>query len=120
MSFCQRCDKVCEPEKEMKEIFERVKNSAYEIVEKKSATYYAIAYGLTTIVQAVVRDQHSILPVSVYIDDFYGQKDFCFSLPVLLGRQGIKRILDIPLAENEVENLKKSAGILKSYIKDFV
>lgn len=120
MGFCQKCEEICEPEKEMNQIFEKVKNSAYEIIEKKSATYYAIAYGLTMIVQAIMRDQYSILPVSVYIDDFYGQKDFCFSLPVLLGRQGVKRILDIPLADNEVDDLKKSAGILKSYIKDFV
>jgi L-lactate dehydrogenase len=120
MAFCQKCEKVCEPKKEMNQIFKKVKNSAYEIIEKKSATYYAIAYGLTTIVQAVTRDQDSILPVSVYIDDFYGIKNFCFSLPALINRGGIKRILNIPLSEGEVGDLKHSAGILKSYIEDFV
>jgi len=118
--FCERCESVCQPEKEMRQIFEKVKNSAYEIIEKKSATYYAIAYGLMTIVQAVIRNQNTVLPVSVFIEDFYGEKDFCFSLPALIGRSGVKRILDIPLEKDEINKLKHSAGVLKSHTAEFI
>ncbi len=120
MDFCQKCEKVCKPKIEMEQIFKKVKNSAYEIIEKKSATYYAIAYGLTMIVESILRDQNTILPVSVHIDDFYGEKDLCFSLPALIGRQGVRRIVDTPLDENEIKDLKHSASVLKSYIKDFL
>ena len=105
-------------EQSMNEIFRGVKNSAYEIIERKGATYYGIAMAVKRICTALVKDEHSILPVSSYIDGEYGLKDICISIPSIVCMEGIDKVLEIPLSKREEENLIESYNGLKKVIKN--
>lgn len=105
-------------EESMNKILSKVKNSAYEIIESKGATYYGIAMAVKRICTSIVKNEHSILPVSSYIDGEYGLKDICLSLPSIVGLQGIDKILEIPLNDVEKENLISSYKELKNIIKN--
>ena len=93
-----------------------VKNSAYRIIEAKGATYYAIAESILRICRALVRDENTIMPVSVLANGEYGIKDVCIGLPSIIGYGGVKRVLEIPLDRTERALLKKSADALKEVI----
>ena len=100
------------------QIYKNVKNSAYEIIEAKGATYYAIAMAVKRIATAIVRDENTILPVSTLLSGQYGLNDICLGLPCVVGKDGIKHILEIPLDENELERLTQSAEKLSSIIDE--
>ena len=102
----------------MREIAQTVKNSAYEIIEKKKATYYGIAMAVRRICEAIVRDEKSILPVSVMLDDFYGLKDVVLSMPTILGANGAEGQMPITLNEAEQKQLRESANVLKEVIEN--
>lgn len=104
-------------EESMNEIFSGVKNSAYEIIERKGATYYGIAMAVKRICTALVKDEHSILPVSSYIDGEYGLNDICISIPSIVCMKGIDKVLEIPLSKREEENLFNSASKLKDVLE---
>ncbi len=104
-------------EQAMNEIFSGVKNSAYEIIERKGATYYGIAMAVKRICTALVKDEHSILPVSSYIDGEYGLNDICISIPSIVCMEGIDKVLEIPLSKREDENLFNSASKLKDVLE---
>ncbi|MGN8913396.1 L-lactate dehydrogenase [Anaerofustis butyriciformans] len=104
-------------EQSMNEIFSGVKNSAYEIIERKGATYYGIAMAVKGICTALVKDEHSILPVSSYIDGEYGLNDICISIPSIVCMKGIDKVLEIPLSKREKENLFNSASKLKDVLE---
>jgi L-lactate dehydrogenase len=65
------------------------------------------------IVEAILRDQSTVLPVSSVIEDYYGINDVCLSLPAVIAGRGVERMLRLPLAPQEIEDLRRSAGILK-------
>ena len=96
------------------DIREQVVNSAYRIIEGKGATYYGIAKAVTRIVECIVKDQHSILPVSVLVDGHYGLHGIYMSLPVILGKNGVEQILDFDLNEEERNHLANAAEHLKN------
>lgn len=98
------------------EIYSNTKNAAYQIISKKGATFYAIALSLARICEAILGDQKSILPVSVYLEDYKGINDICLGIPSIVGRNGVEEILDIPLNVEEEEKLRVSAKQLKSFI----
>ncbi|MBQ6906969.1 MAG: L-lactate dehydrogenase [Clostridia bacterium] len=100
----------------MKELADGVKNSAYEIIEKKSATYYGIAMSVKRICEAIVRDEKSILPVSSVHHGNYGIDDVALSMPVIVGKNGIESYVPINLNDQETADLKKSAETLKGVI----
>ena len=100
-------------EASMEKIFNSVKNSAYEIIAKKNATYYGIAMSVKRICEAIVRDEKSILPVSGMIHGMYGVEDVVLSMPAIVGKNGIERQVPISLDEDEQKQLQKSAQILK-------
>ena len=97
----------------MHDIAESVRNSAYEIIEKKNATYYGIAMSLTRICRSIIMNEHSILPVSSYIEDQYGVKDLCLSLPAIVGKDGVETLAPIELSAEEQGKLAESAKVLK-------
>jgi L-lactate dehydrogenase len=97
-------------------IFQKVKNAAYEIIERKGRTYYAIGLGLTRIVESILRNENAILTVSSLIRDYYGISGVCLSVPSIINREGIAGILRLPLEESEVKALHKSAEVLKKAI----
>lgn len=96
----------------MDEIDEDVKKSAYRIIEKKGSTYYGIAVAVLRIMEAIVRDEHSVLPVSSFVSNQYGIQNLCIGLPSIVGRTGVKEIIDIPLNATEQQQLQKSADTL--------
>jgi len=110
--YCKNVD-MCLGEPSRKEIFDNVKNAAYHIINRKGATYYAVALAVRRIVEAIVRNENSILTVSSLIEGQYGINDICISLPTLVNRQGIVNILDIPISNEELALLTKSASTLK-------
>jgi L-lactate dehydrogenase len=97
-------------------IFGETRDAAYQIIQKKGATYYAVSSGLLRIVEAILRNQDTVLSVSTYIDDIYDIKDVYLSLPCVIGRNGIKRIMQLNLDEEETLGLRKSANILSEII----
>lgn len=101
---------------DQEEIYGNTKNAAYQIITKKGATFYAIALSLARICEAILGDQKSILPVSVYLEDYKGINDVCLGIPSIVGRNGVEEILDIPLNVEEEEKLRVSAKQLKSFI----
>lgn len=100
------------------DIYEEVKNSAYEIIERKGATYYAIAVAVERIAQAIVRDEHSILTVSSLIKGQYGIEGVCLGMPAIVGEKGVERLIEIPLNEEEQKKLKESADTLASVLAE--
>lgn len=90
-----------------------VKNSAYDIIAKKRATYYGIAMSVKRICEAIVRDEKSILPVSGIMHGMYGIEDVVLSMPAVVGKDGIETQVPISLNEEEQEKLRESADILK-------
>lgn len=105
-----------EHEKAMKEIAESVKNSAYEIIEKKGATYYGIAMSVRRICEAIVRDEKTILPISSLQHDNHGISDVAMSMPAIVGKNGVEGTVPINLNEEEEKFLKASADTLKKVI----
>ncbi len=98
------------------EIAEKVKNSAYEIIERKRATYYGVAMAVRRILEAIVRDEKSILPVSSVMSGEYGIEGVALSMPSIVGRDGVECRIPITLSASEQEALMASADLLKSYI----
>ncbi|MDP9370858.1 MAG: L-lactate dehydrogenase [Chloroflexota bacterium] len=97
----------------MDRIFEQTRDAAPRIVERKGATYYAVAAGLLRIVEAILRDQHTVLSVSSLIEDYHGIGDIAFSLPSVVGREGVERVLRLDLDDGELDALRRSADVLK-------
>lgn len=110
--ICENCGKY----EDLYGIYDYVKNSAYEIIRGKGATYYAIAQATLRIVTSIIKDQNTILPVSTLVDGHYGLEDLCISVPAVVGRKGINHVLDIPLNEDENRRLQASAKALKDVI----
>lgn len=106
-------------EKAMKEIAEEVKNSAYEIIKRKHATYYGVAMAVKRICEVIVRDEKSILPVSTVMHGEHGISDVVLSMPCIVGKDGIETKVPIELSEDEKENLRKSADVLKNIVSSF-
>lgn len=115
--YCPVCDGHCDYKKELGEIFEQVKNAGYKIIEAKGATYYAIGLALVRIVESILRDENSVLPISTLINDYYGINDVCLSIPSVISRNGVERVLRFELSELEQEQLRHSAKTLKEIIR---
>ncbi len=101
------------PDMDKQEIAEKVKNSAYDIIAKKDATYYGIAMSVRRICECMIRDEKSILPISTSMHGDFGIEDVCLSMPTILSAEGMKTHIPIKLNETERENLKQSADTLK-------
>ncbi len=115
--YCRTNEMGC-TNQDLNEIFTQTRDAAYHIIERKGATYYAIGTGLERIIEAVLRDQSTVLSVSSLIDNYYALDDVCFSLPSVIDRGGIERVLRLKLNEDEIIGLQKSAEILKTTIKN--
>lgn len=109
--FCEMRGHFAHEESEER-IYEEVKNSAYEIIEKKQATYYGIAMAVKRICECIVRNEQSVLPVSSMMHGIYGMEEIVLSMPAIVGKDGVEDVLPIMLDEEEQEQLKKSAAML--------
>ncbi|NPV56612.1 MAG: L-lactate dehydrogenase [Anaerolineae bacterium] len=114
--FCAVNGFHCQDE-QLNTIFEQTRSAAYHIIERKGATFYAIGTGLVRIVEAIIRDQGTVLSVSSRLKDYYGIDDLYLSMPCVIDRSGIKRTIRLDLAENEILGLQNSAEILHSQLE---
>lgn len=113
--FC--CRENCDLGPEIRaHIFEQTRNAAYEIIQRKGATYYAVAVGLVRIVKSILHNQHTVLAVSSLAPDCYDIGNVYLSLPAVVGRAGVERVLHLPLNEQETKALHKSATVLRGVL----
>lgn len=98
-------------------IFDSVKQAGAETIKRKGATYYAVATAVKRIIESIVRDEHSVLTVSTLIDGMYGFGDVALSLPAVVGANGRKSFLELPLVEDEIKQLQFSAQTLSENLK---
>lgn len=115
--YCAHCGYKSH-ENNRKMLADDVKNSAYEIIKRKGATYYGIAASTTRICESIVRDEHSIMPVSTLVKGQYGLDDVYISVPSLVGSGGVEDIIEIKLSQAEHDALRDSAATLKAAIAD--
>jgi L-lactate dehydrogenase len=113
--YCEAHDIKCD-QADLDEIFRQTRDAAYEIIQRKGATYYAVAAGLMRIVEAILRDQSTVLSVSSLVEGQFGLSDVCLSLPTVVSHRGIERVLQLILSEDERVLLEKSASVLKTTI----
>jgi L-lactate dehydrogenase len=103
-------------EKDKKIIEQSVKDSAYHIIDYKGATYYAVGMALVRITLTILRNERSILSVSICLDGEYGLNDVCLGVPCVVSAQGVEEIIEKKLPENEQKSLEQSAEVLKESI----
>ncbi|MFB1021885.1 MAG: L-lactate dehydrogenase [Vicingaceae bacterium] len=103
--------------KDLEEIHTSVKNAAYEIIKRKKATYYGIGMTLVSITSAIVNDENSIIPISVYNGGAYDiVKDLYIGLPAVLNAEGVHHVVKLKLNDIEQEQLDHSANLLKGIL----
>ncbi|MFW5837020.1 MAG: L-lactate dehydrogenase [Desulfovibrionaceae bacterium] len=110
--YCPVCGRGCDV-KAKQRIFEDVRDAAYHVIEKKGETSYAIGLAMTSIVETVLKNQHSVHTVSTLMEGEYGIKDVCLSLPCVLGRGGVQKVISTSLAGEEKKALQHSASVLR-------
>ena len=101
-------------------LYREVRDSAYQIIQRKGATYYGIAMAVGRIAEAIVKDERAVLPVSAVLDGQYGMNGLALSLPSVVGRKGLQEILEMPLSGEEraaltasAEQMREAIGTLK-------
>ena len=114
--FC-KAQGISDDRQAMENIFLQTRDAAYHIIERKGATYYAVAAGLMRITEAILRDQSTVLSISSLINNYHGVSDVCFSLPTVVDRGGVEQVIHLELDKNEVEKLRHSAELLKTTTK---
>jgi L-lactate dehydrogenase len=103
--------------KKMERIFEQTKNAAYEIIKRKGATHFAIGLVVAELAEIILKDQHTVIPLSVCPHGLYGIDHVCFGLPAKLGRAGIEGIIPLKLSASEIKKLRASAKTLKAMLR---
>ena len=103
-------------EEAMVNLFFSVRDAAYDIIEKKGATFYGIAVSLARITQAILDNENAVLPLSVYVDGEYGLDDIYIGSPAIINAQGIKQVIEIPLTDGEQDRMTASASQLKEIL----
>jgi L-lactate dehydrogenase len=100
-------------------IFIDVRDAAYQIIEKKGATYYGIAMGLVRITRAILHNENAILTVSAYLDGQYGEKNVYIGVPAIINRSGIREVMELKLNETEQQQFHHSITVLKDILAPY-
>ena len=108
---------IDDPESMLASLAREVTHAAYDIIERKGTTCYGIAMAVRRIAEAIIRDEHAVLPVSTLARGAYGIEGVCLGLPAVVGRSGVSRVLDLPLSRDETERLLASAHKLKTLME---
>jgi L-lactate dehydrogenase len=111
--YCPMC-RVQYSLKHFNDLFLKVRNAGYEIIQKKGHTNYAVALGLARVVESIIRDENAVLTVSCLQENYHGVSDVCVSVPAVLNRSGIKSVVELPLDQKEMEDFRKSATVVKN------
>lgn len=97
-------------------IAEKVKNAAYEIIDRKKATYYGIGMSTTRIVKAVLNNEQAVLPVSAYLSNQYSQKDIFTGVPSVVDENGVREIIELAITDEEQESFNRSVSELQAVL----
>ncbi|QGN07020.1 L-lactate dehydrogenase [Halorhabdus sp. CBA1104] len=111
--YCPVCEMDCGLQ-QREQVAEEVRGAAYEIIDRKGATYYAIALAATDIIESIVRDENSIHTVSTLMDGHQGLEDVYLSMPAVLNRGGVRHVVDLDLDDHEREQFVESGEMLRS------
>lgn len=103
--------------KDLDDMYNAVKRAAYDIIDKKGATYYAIALAVDRIAECIAGEENSVLTVSSVFDGEYGIRDVALSVPTQISGYGVEKILEVPFSEDEMEGLRNSARTLRENLQ---
>ncbi len=103
--------------KDLDKIYTGVQQAAYEIIDKKKATYYGIGIALTRLIKAILGDENSIMPVSTFLNGEYSHKGIFIGVPAIINRKGVREVLELELQKEEQEKFDASCNILQDNIK---
>ncbi|QDP42201.1 L-lactate dehydrogenase [Radiobacillus deserti] len=98
---------------DMVHIFENVRDAAYQIIQRKGATYYGIALGLVRLTKAILNNENSILTVSTLLEGEYGLEDVYIGAPAIVNETGIRQVIELDLTVREKQLFEQSANVLK-------
>lgn len=115
-TFCRLRGKALN-EGDRERIYREIRDSAYEIIQRKGATYYGIAMAAGRIAECIVKDEHAVLPISVVLEGQYGLENLALSIPSIVGRGGVEKVLEIQLSRAERRALADSAQQLEEAIQ---
>jgi L-lactate dehydrogenase len=118
LEFCKKCGGCEGWEKIRLEMEETVRHSAYHIIDYKGATNYAVGLALVRIVGAILRNERSVLTVSVPLEGEYGLRDVSLGVPSIVSMNGVESIVEANLRPEELEALQASAAVLQKSIKE--
>ena len=113
--FCRLRGKALRAD-DMERLYLEIRDSANEIIKRKGATYYGIAMAVGRIAECIVKDEHAVLSVSAVLEGEYGMEKVALSVPAILGRDGLEKILEIPLGPAERQALDRSAQQMREAI----
>jgi malate dehydrogenase len=101
-------------QEQLDRIIARTRDGGAEIVRylKTGSAYYAPGASACKMAQAIAKNQHHIYPASVYLQGEYGLEDICFGVPVVLGKGGVERIIQLDLDDDEKAAMKRSADLI--------
>ena len=108
------------PIEDLDKIYTGVQQAAYEIINKKKATYYGIGIALTRLIKAILGDENSIMPVSTYINGEYGHSGMFIGVPAIINRKGVKEILELKLEDKDQEKFDNSCKVLNEMIENSI
>jgi len=97
-------------------IAEDVKNSAYEVINRKGATAFSVAAVLTRICEAFIKNEKTILSVSTLLNDYLGVDNVYLSVPTIVGKDGVEKVIKVNLSAEEEEKFRTCANLMKEYI----
>ena len=103
---------------ELDEIAVNVRESAYKIIKAKKATYYGIGMVLARLTEAILGDENSIFTVSARLNGEYSQSGIYIGVPSLINRQGVRKIIEINLSEDEQQKLSRSCGVIREMLDE--
>ena len=115
---CKKIIDMVDDNSILDKIYINVRDSAYEIINRKKATYYGIGLGLAKIVRTIMNNTNEILTVSTYLDNKYGQKDIYLGAPVIINSNGAVELLELNLTQEEQEKLNNSANIINKHFEN--
>lgn len=104
---------------DLENIFVNVRDAAYQVIEKKGATYYGIAMGLVRITRAILHNENAILTVSTYLDGQYNEQNVYIGVPAIINRNGIREVMELKLNETEQQQFHHSATVLKDILSRY-
>ena len=103
---------------DMDKIAVEVRDSAYEIINAKGATYYAIGMVLARLTRAILFDENSIFSVSAYLKGEYGEKGIYIGVPSIVNRCGVRQVVEMKLSDEEQEMFKRSCDVLRQMLRE--